>query len=46
MHHKASFALWVAWYKFVSVNTAVRMTPCMADGITGTIWTMRGLLAV
>jgi len=26
------------------VNTAVRMTPCMASGITGTIWTMRGLL--
>jgi hypothetical protein len=43
MHQKASFALWVAWYNFVRVNTAVRMTPCMAAGITGTIWTMRDL---
>ena len=45
MHYKASFALWVAWYNFVRVNTAIRMTPCMAAGITGTIWTMRGSLA-
>jgi beta-alanine degradation protein BauB len=37
MHLKASFALWVAWYNFVRVNTAIRMTPCMAAGITGTI---------
>jgi hypothetical protein len=32
MHHKASFALCVAWYNFVRVNTAIRMTPCMAAG--------------
>jgi IS1 family transposase/transposase-like protein len=44
-NHKACFALWVAWYNFVRVNTAVRMTPAMASGLTGTIWTMRDLLA-
>jgi hypothetical protein len=26
------------------VNTSVRITPCMAAGITSTIWTMRELL--
>ena len=44
-NHKACFALWVTWYNFVRVNTAVRMTPCMAAGITSTIWTIRDLLA-
>lgn len=37
-------ALWVAWYNFGRVNTAIRMTPCMAAGVTYTIWTMRDLL--
>jgi len=44
-NHKACFALWVAWYNFVIVNSAVRITQCIAAGITGTIWTMRDLLA-
>jgi transposase-like protein/IS1 family transposase len=44
-NHKACFALWVAWYNFVRVNSAIRQTPCMAAGITSTIWTMRDLLA-
>jgi|SRR6266851_4242015 len=43
-NHKACVSLWIAWYNFVRVNTAIRMTPCMAAGITGTIWTMRDLL--
>jgi hypothetical protein len=38
-NHKASVALWVAWYNFVGVSTAVRMTACMAAGITSRIWT-------
>jgi IS1 family transposase len=43
-NHKACFALWVAWYNFVRVNTAVRMTPCMAAGITDHIWTFKEML--
>ena len=43
-NHEACVALWVAWYNFVRVNTSVRITPCMAAGITSTIWTMRELL--
>lgn len=45
-NHKACFALWVAWYNFVRVNSAIRMTPVMAAGITNTIRTMRDLLGV
>ena len=44
-NHKNVVCLWVAWYNFVRVNTAVRMTPTMASGITNTIWTMRDLLS-
>lgn len=44
-NHKACFALWVAWYNFVRINSTVRMTPAMAAGLTGTIWTMRDLLS-
>jgi hypothetical protein len=39
-NNKACFALLVAWYNFVRVNTAVRMTPSVAAGVAGTIWTM------
>jgi hypothetical protein len=44
-NNKAYFALLVAWYNFARVNTAVRMTPCVAAGVAGTIWTMWDLLA-
>ena len=44
VNHKACVALWVAWYNFVRMNSAIRMTPAMAAGITNTIWTMRDLL--
>jgi len=43
-NHKACVALWVAWYNFVRVNTAIRMTPAMASGLATSIWTMRDLL--
>ena len=43
-NHKACVALWVAWYNFVRVNTAIRMTPCMAAGVTDHSWNMQELL--
>jgi IS1 family transposase len=43
-NHKACVSLWLPWYNFCRPNSAVRMTPCMASGITTTIWTMRDLL--
>jgi hypothetical protein len=39
-----TLGIWVAWYNFVRANTAVRMTPCMAAGVTDHIWSMKGLL--
>ena len=36
--------LWVAWYNFVRVNTAVSMTSRMAAGVTDHIWNMTELL--
>lgn len=43
-NHKACFALWVAWYNFVRINSAVRCTPAMSAGIVGSAWTMRQLI--
>ena len=42
--HQACCALWVAWYNFVRVKTAIRMRPAMESALTDTIWTMRDLL--
>jgi len=43
-NHKACFALWVAWYNFVRVNSAIRTTPAMAAGVTNHIWDMKEML--
>lgn len=43
-NHKACFALWVAWYNFVRVNSAIRCTPAMEAGITDHIWSFTELL--
>src|ERR1700730_8593828 len=38
-------SLWVAWYNFCRVNSAIRCTPAMQAGLATTIWTMRELPA-
>ena len=43
-NHKACFALWVAWYNFVRINSAVEDDARDGVGTTNTIWTMRDLL--
>jgi len=43
-NHKACFALWVAWYNFCRVNSAVRCTPAMETHLTDHIWTMAELV--
>lgn len=43
-NHRACIALWVAWYNLCRVNTAIRMTPAMAAGVTDHVWTIRDLL--
>jgi transposase-like protein/IS1 family transposase len=42
-NHKACVTLWVAWYNFCRVNTAIRVTPAMAAGITDHIWKLEEL---
>ena len=41
---KAALALHFAWYNFVRVHNALRMTPAMEAGIADHIWTIREFL--
>ncbi|HEY4902727.1 MAG TPA: IS1 family transposase [Candidatus Sulfotelmatobacter sp.] len=41
---KHAVALYMCWYNFVRVNSAVRMSPCMAHGLTNKIWSLEELL--
>ena len=43
-NHWAAVALWFAFYNFCRVHQSLRMTPAMAAGITGRIWSVRDLL--
>jgi transposase-like protein/IS1 family transposase len=40
----AAYCLHFAWYNFVRRHQSLRMTPAMAAGVTGHMWTMRELL--
>lgn len=40
----AAVSLWFGFYNFCRVHKSLRMTPAMAAGITGTIWSVRDLL--
>jgi hypothetical protein len=42
--HWAAVAVWFAFYNFCSVHKSLRMTPAMAAGISGQIWSVRGLI--
>jgi IS1 family transposase len=41
---RAMLALYFCWYNFCRMHKSLRMTPAMAAGITGTIWTLRQML--
>ena len=43
-NHWAMVALWFGFYNFCRVHKTLRMTPAMAAGITGSIWSVRDLL--
>jgi len=42
---RAMLALYFCWYNFCRIHKSLRMTPAMAAGITGTIWTLSQMLA-
>jgi len=37
-------ALYFCWYNFCRMHKTLRMTPAMAAGITGTVWTLRQMI--
>jgi IS1 family transposase len=43
---RAAVALHFAHYNFVRIHSSLRMTPAMAAGVTGHLWTMTGLAAL
>ena len=43
-NHWAAIAVWFAFYNFCRVHKSLRMTPAMAAGISGHIWSVRELL--
>ena len=43
-NHKASVTLWIAWYNFCRVNSAMRVTPAMESGLADHVWTMKEML--
>lgn len=43
-HHRASVALWVAYYNLCRVHETLRTTPAMALGVTDHVWTIEELV--
>jgi hypothetical protein len=43
-NHKACVGIWVAWYNFCRVNSAIRVTPAMEAGLADHVWTMKEML--
>jgi IS1 family transposase len=43
-NHGAAVALWFAYYNFARVHTTLRVTPCMAAGVTSAVWSVGDLL--
>jgi IS1 family transposase len=45
-NHWAAVAVWFCFYNFCRIHKSLRMTPAMAAGISGHIWSVRELLEV
>ena len=41
---KAAVTLFVTWYDFCRVNTAIRVTPAMQAGLTDHVWSLHELI--
>lgn len=42
-NHMHMVALYTVWYNFVKMHKSLRMTPAMASGVTGRLWSMEDL---
>jgi len=40
----AALALHFCWYNFCRIHKSLRVTPAMAAGLTGTVWTLQQML--
>ncbi len=38
VNHIHMVALYTVWYNFVRINSAVKMSPAMASGLSKTLW--------
>ena len=39
-------ALYTVWYNFARINSAVRMSPAMAAGVSKQLWTMGDIVTL
>ena len=39
-------SLYTVWYNFARINSAVKMAPAMAAGVSKTLWTMDNIVAL
>jgi hypothetical protein len=44
-NHYAALSLYFAYYNFVRIHGAIRVTPAMEAGLTGHVWTFKELLS-
>jgi hypothetical protein len=45
-NHCHMVSLYTVWYNFVRINSAVKMSPAMAAGVSKTLWTMNDIVAL
>lgn len=43
-NHCHMVSLYTVWYNFARINSAVKMSPAMAAGISDTLWTMKDIV--
>ncbi len=43
-NHMHMVALYTVWYNFARINSAVRMAPAMAAGVSDTLWGMADIV--
>ena len=44
--HTAAFGLFIFHYNYVRIHRSIRVTPCMAAGVTSRLWSVEDMLAL
>jgi hypothetical protein len=45
-NHVAAFGLFTFHYNFVRIHRSIRVTPCMAAGVTAQVWSVEDMVAL